>query len=152
MSFLPTKLFLNNVRILALFMIICEFWYVITTAAALLFGIPQSRGFHSECIKRNSNKSNLVKNEFFSTSRIFGECLPVDCILLQNPMCIQGLSMLTSFCSLPQNTEKKLIWIGMDFWLRSNTLSHFILVALQSVFLYRFFTRVEFTFHKRNSV
>ena len=34
--------------------------------------------------------------------------------------------------------KKKLIWIGMDFWLRSNTLSHLILVALQSVFLYRF--------------
>ena len=114
MSFLPTKLFLNNVRILALFMIICEFWYVITTAAALLFGIPQSRGFHSECIKRNSNKSNLVKNEFFSTSRIFGECLPVDCILLQNPMCIQGLSMLTSFCSLPQNTGKK-NWFELEW-------------------------------------
>ena len=27
----------------------------------------------------------------------------------------------------------------MDFWPRSNTLSHLILVALQSVFLYRFF-------------
>ena len=36
MSFLPTKLFLNNVRILALFMIICEFWYVITTAYSLV--------------------------------------------------------------------------------------------------------------------
>ena len=41
---------------------ICEFdVMVIMEPLSLLFGIPHPSGFHSECIKRNTQ----VKNEFF---------------------------------------------------------------------------------------